>query len=361
MTTQEILPFIPTTLLSALFELAEQINAAHNDCERAMNSGLQRGVDAGQLLLKAKRLCTHGEWMPWVTANCRFPLRTVQLYMRIAREVPKLDGKCATVAHLSLREGIGLVADNTRRVARLAAPDQDRLLLAAEDHPIKSAARTIEQAQRAERRAEAVAVLPSGNGILTGDFREVGEVIPNDSVDLIFTDPPYDAAGVALYSDLTQFAKRVLRPGGLCLAYAGHWSLPRILALMENDLEYIWTFAVRHTRGMAQFYKLNLHVGWKPVVAFVKPSLNVWWPIFTDIVSGGGREKTDHDWQQAVGDAEHFISILCPAGGNVVDPFCGSGTTLVAAKRLGRKWLGIEIDSGVAASARKRIEGEADA
>ncbi|MCG2685420.1 MAG: site-specific DNA-methyltransferase [Planctomycetales bacterium] len=53
--------------------------------------------------------------------------------------------------------------------------------------------------------------------------------------------------------------------------------------------------------------------------------------------------------------------MLCPAGGNVVDPFCGSGTTLVAAKRLGRKWLGIEIDSGVAASARKRIEGEADA
>jgi modification methylase len=40
----------------------------------------------------------------------------------------------------------------------------------------------------------------------------------------------------------------------------------------------------------------------------------------------------------------------------VVDPFMGSGTTGAVAKRLGRRWLGFELDADYAAAARKRIE-----
>ena len=40
------------------------------------------------------------------------------------------------------------------------------------------------------------------------------------------------------------FARRVLRPGGWCLAYSGQFFLPRVLAAMGNHLEYAWTFAV---------------------------------------------------------------------------------------------------------------------
>lgn len=41
--------------------------------------------------------------------------------------------------------------------------------------------------------------------------------------------------------------------------------------------------------------------------------------------------------------AEFFIRSFCPVGGIVLDPFCGSGTTLAVADRCGRKWIGIEI------------------
>jgi site-specific DNA-methyltransferase (adenine-specific) len=72
-------------------------------------------------------------------------------------------------------------------------------------------------------------------------------------------------------------------------------------------------------------------------------------------VVSGGREKRLHDWQQSESEAARLIDRLCPVGGLVVDPMCGSGTTLVATKRLNRRWLGIEIDRGVAAQARQRL------
>ena len=48
----------------------------------------------------------------------------------------------------------------------------------------------------------------------------------------------------------------------------------------------------------------------------------------------------------------------CRPGGVVLDPFFGSGTVGVVAERLGRDWIGIELNSGYAELAMSRIEGE---
>ncbi len=55
---------------------------------------------------------------------------------------------------------------------------------------------------------------------------------------------------------------------------------------------------------------------------------------------------------------EYLITLVCPPGGIVLDPFMGSGTTGVAAKRLGREFVGIERESEYLEIARKRIEFE---
>jgi hypothetical protein len=56
--------------------------------------------------------------------------------------------------------------------------------------------------------------------------------------------------------------------------------------------------------------------------------------------------------------AERLVRALCPPGGLVLDPFCGSGTALLAAVRSGRRGLGFEINPEYVEMAR-RVEGEA--
>ena len=51
---------------------------------------------------------------------------------------------------------------------------------------------------------------------------------------------------------------------------------------------------------------------------------------------------------------EHFISLLTNPGELVVDPFLGSGTTAVAAQRLGRQVIGSELDPKYSDITRKR-------
>ena len=53
---------------------------------------------------------------------------------------------------------------------------------------------------------------------------------------------------------------------------------------------------------------------------------------------------------------EPCILAGAPVGGLGLDPFTGSGTTAVAAKRLGRQWLGIELNPEYAEMARRRID-----
>ena len=63
-------------------------------------------------------------------------------------------------------------------------------------------------------------------------------------------------------------------------------------------LEYGWTFAILHKGGDLRFRKFKLWNGWKPVISFYKPPLKVTWDWFKDVTSGG-KEKDEHEWQQA--------------------------------------------------------------
>jgi len=219
---------------------------------------------------------------------------------------------------------------------------------------VDRAFKVVKQVKQAEARAAKAAEIDLDPALTFGDFRELGTNLPDCCADLVFTDPPYDEDAVALYRDLGIFAARVLKPGGLCLSYSGHAFLPQVMNALSESLVYGWTCAIRHTGGELRFRNLHVRNAWKPVVLFYKPPLETWWDWFSDMTSGG-REKDAHDWQQAEAEAAHYIEALCPKGGLVIDPFAGGGTTLVAAKKLGLKYIGYEVAQEAFNAAQVRL------
>lgn len=209
------------------------------------------------------------------------------------------------------------------------------------------------KAEQKEQHEAAAKKITGNCGVIHGDFRVGGLGIDAESVDLVFTDPPYDAP--ELYGDLATFSARVLRPGGWLLAYSGHAHLGKVMELMRVDgMVYGWTFCVLHSGGDSRFRKFKVQTGWKPILGFYKPPLSVDWDWFKDVVSGG-KEKDLHEWQQAESEAAYFVDRMSVSSGFVCDPFCGSGTTLAAAKAAGRRWIGFEVDSSYVDAARVRV------
>jgi glycine cleavage system regulatory protein len=97
-------------LVPHLAELANKINAEHQQAETAMRAGLEHAKNAGELLMQAKAQCRHGEWLPWLGANVRFSERTVQAYMRIAKRWGELESKAQGLADLTFEDGLKLLA-----------------------------------------------------------------------------------------------------------------------------------------------------------------------------------------------------------------------------------------------------------
>ena len=68
------------------------------------------------------------------------------------------------------------------------------------------------------------------------------------------------------------------------------------------------------------------------------------------------KEHTDYPTQKPLALLERIIKASCPEGGIVLDPFCGCATTCVAAQRLKRHWIGIDIEDKAVDLLIERLE-----
>jgi DNA methylase len=190
-----------------------------------------------------------------------------------------------------------------------------------------------------------------------GDFREVTKDIPDNSVDLIFTDPPYDKQSLPLYKDLGKLAQRVLKEDGSLVTYLGQHVLPKTIShLLEdggsnNKLIYRWIFAIEHTGHSTAYHGSKIFVKWKPLLWFTKgdkislaPCNSYVGNYIYDYIKSTPPEKALHECEQSTKEAEYLISKLAPGEniGVVLDPMMGSGTTGIATLNLKRRFIGIE-------------------
>ena len=75
----------------------------------------------------------------------------------------------------------------------------------------------------------------------------------------------------------------------------------------------------------------------------------------SDVIEWSYTGNVLHPTQKPIEVLQTLIRAFCPAGGLVVDPFAGSGSTLAAAQMLNRRWLGIELDATYFRIARNRL------
>jgi len=80
--------------------------------------------------------------------------------------------------------------------------------------------------------------------------------------------------------------------------------------------------------------------------------------LFPNAIAGGKKPagaRNPHPTVKPLELMRWLVRLLCPPGGVVLDPFCGSGTTGAAAAIEGRRFLGIELEPAYAEIAAARI------
>jgi 16S rRNA G966 N2-methylase RsmD len=190
--------------------------------------------------------------------------------------------------------------------------------------------------------------LPNRCKLILGDCTNdscTSAQIADNSISLIFTDPPYGQEYLELYSKLGDLAMRVLKPGRSLLTYFGQYALPEIIQrLTDSGLKYNWISYVKHGGINTFMHNNHVIVRGKPLLWFYKEYLLDTGEYISDFIESEAPDKSLHEWAQSTVEAEHFIAKLTLEKQLVLDPFMGSGTTGIAALKRGRQFIGIEIN-----------------
>lgn len=114
--------------------------------------------------------------------------------------------------------------------------------------------------------------------LLQGDMRKLAydqELIPDNSVDLIYTDPFYHGEYLPLYVNLAEVADRVLKDGGSLVTYVGQHALPETLDYLRQSstrLRYRHEFCIKlEGPQFGRLYNPTVIVRWKHLLWFFKP------------------------------------------------------------------------------------------
>jgi len=195
-----------------------------------------------------------------------------------------------------------------------------------------------------------------------GDCRDILPLLEPGSVDLVLTDPPY---GIALDTSNEKYHHGISRN-----RIVGDADIYDPVPIIELGLPSIiwggnvfanslppsvgWLCWNKTVRDNAHIHQGDMELAWTNFIRRPRALQHLWIGAYKDSESG---QRAQHPTQKPVALMEWCISIATEyiAVNSVLDPYCGSGTTLVAARLMGRRSIGIEIDERYAAATVERL------
>jgi len=220
--------------------------------------------------------------------------------------------------------------------------------------------------------------------VIHGDCLDVMRAMPAESFDLVYLDPPFFTGSIrrheanafddrwddiesylAFMRDRLQEIHRLLCGTGSILLHCD-WrtshhlrlELDRIFGASQVVNHLVWQYGLGGSspRGFARKHDDILFYARGDSWWFEPPQV----PARSNRLAGQMKKATDvldipainnmaHEragWptQKPLALLDMLVGACCPPQGRVLDPFCGSGTTLVSAVRLGRSATGIDIN-----------------
>lgn len=205
------------------------------------------------------------------------------------------------------------------------------------------------------------------NQIILGDCCSVMQQMPRECVDLVLTDPPYlvgykDREGRSIQNDtradwlVPAFAQafRVLKRDSLCVSFYG-WT--------KTDLFFhAWKAAgfqvVGHITFPKRYASSSRFMRYAHEGAYLLAKGHPPIPAnpINDVIDFCYSGNKLHPTQKPVEALTQLINTFTRPGDMVLDPFAGSGSTLVAAQSINRFYCGIEIDPKFHTIAQNRIQ-----
>jgi DNA modification methylase len=232
--------------------------------------------------------------------------------------------------------------------------------------------------------------------ICCADWLAFARSLAPASIDFVYADPPFNTGGVrsgraGSYADrfascstyIAWLRERVaatvpaIKPTGLIALHVDWRTCHRVRVMLDELLgddrfvnHLIWSYGLGGSspRRFARkhddilLYCLDPERYWfkPPMVPATSQRLRGRMKKATDVldipsINNMAAERVGYPTQKPIALLELLVGACCPPGGTVLDPCCGSGTALVAAARLGRRWRGCDDNPEAVRIAHARL------